>query len=254
MFFFLSKTLDILLTPIFWVFFLLVIYTVFRRRKHSIRLVFASLLILFLISNFVVVNSLVNAWEIQPKPYPTETYDIGIVLTGVTDGNRDPKDRTYFTKGAERITTPLELYKKGILKKILITGGVNTFYKNSKPSALVLKSFLICQGVPETDILTEEKALNTRENALLTKTFLEKNNLMSKKTILFTSAFHMRRSEACFKKVGIICDFYPVSYYGTSNTLTIGKFIIPDAQQMHHCTKIIREIFGYLVYKTLGYA
>ncbi|MDB4835545.1 YdcF family protein [Cyclobacteriaceae bacterium] len=217
------------------------------------RLVWSSMGLLYICSNFMFVNWVLNTWEVQPLPFPTRQYDVAIVLTGVTDNSRTPKDRVYFNRGAERITTPLELYKKGIVKKILITGGTNHFYDNERPSAEALEQFLLDQGVPKTDIIIENEAVNTRENAVFAKqTLLKYPNLKSR--LLVTSAFHMKRSKACFGKVGLLCDTYPVSYYGTSNKTTPAKLFVPDAEKLGQFTKIIREMFGYAVYKIMGYA
>ena len=254
MFFFLSKTLDILLMPLTWVTGLILVFLLIRNKGKAIKLLYLALAILYLCSNYFIVNYLANLWEVQPKVFPTTSYDLGIVLTGVTDGAKTPKDRVYFMKGAERITTPLEMYKKGILRKILITGGSSTFHKNHRQSADVLKQFLIDHGVDDSDIIVENQALNTRENAAFTNKMLQKLKLEKASKLLITSAFHMRRSKACFQKEGISCDLYPVSYYGSNDQLTLAKFIIPDAHQLHICTKLIREIFGFCVYKIMGYA
>ncbi len=240
--------------PLTWVFIFVFLSIVFRKKEKSSRFLYIGLFTLFLCSNYVFVNFLANAWEVQPKPFPTKKYDLGIVLTGVTDGARDPKDRVYFYKGAERITTPLEMYKKGVIKKILITGGSTTFHQNHRQSADVLKQFLVEQGVNNQDIIVENQALNTRQNAVLTHKKLKMLNLNNVSKLLITSAFHMRRSTACFKKEGIEFVPYPVSYYGSNNQLTVAKFLIPDAHQLHVCTKLIREVFGYCVYKIMGYA
>ncbi len=239
--------------PLAWITVCIICSIVFRRKPKANRFLYLGLFTLFLCSNYVFVNFLANYWEVQPKAFPAQKYEVAIVLTGVTDGARFPKDRVYFNKGAERITTPLEMYKKGIIKKILITGGSSTFHKNHRQSADVLKQFLTNQGVKNRDIIVENLALNTRQNAVFTKKKLKELNLTEASKILITSAFHMRRSTACFQKEGIKFDTYPVSYFGSNNQLTIAKFIIPDAQQLHICTKLFREIFGYCVYKIIGY-
>jgi len=60
----------------------------------------------------------------------------------------------------------LQLYRMGKIKKILITGGQGLNPTNPYSEAELLKRFLIMTGMPETDILIEEKSVNTRENAL----------------------------------------------------------------------------------------
>ena len=50
---------------------------------------------------------------------------------------------------------------------------------NTYSEAELLKRFLMMTGMPEADILIEEKSVNTRENALFTKEFLEKEKIYS---------------------------------------------------------------------------
>jgi Ca-activated chloride channel family protein len=47
-----------------------------------------------------------------------EKSDIGIVLTGITNLHKNPKDRTYFNKGADRIYHAVMLYKMNKINKI----------------------------------------------------------------------------------------------------------------------------------------
>ncbi len=56
-------------------------------------------------------------------------HDLGIVLTGATIPNRLPNDRIYFARGADRVTHTVQLYKLGLLKKILISGGNRLSYQ-----------------------------------------------------------------------------------------------------------------------------
>ncbi len=254
MFFFLSKIFDLLLTPLLWVFLLLILSFFLKKRPLKTYLFISGLGILYLFSNHLVVNSLLQWWEKPPLTLDkNETYDVAIILTGITDNIRQPHDRIYFNKGAERITTPLVLYKKGIVKNILITGGTGSYNTNAQAEAELLKKFLIDNNVPSNAIFIENKAMNTYQNALYTKQFLE-NNKHLKSKLLITSSFHMRRSIACFNKQNIDFTPYPVDFYSSNSNLTLAKLLLPNAMTFQSATKLIHEVAGYLVYKLIGYS
>ena len=63
-------------------------------------------------------NWLMYDWEPPPKDFHSlPDYEVGIILTGVTNIDKTPKDRTYFNKGADRVTHAVQLYKMGKIKK-----------------------------------------------------------------------------------------------------------------------------------------
>ncbi len=220
-------------------------------RKIMIRL---NLGLVLFFSNPFIIHILMQAWEVPVTPIANlETYEVGIVLTGFTI-QKEPEDRVYMDKGADRIMHALLLYRKGKIKKILITGGtVDIFGVESKSEASKLKDVLLLAGMPEDDIILEEKAKNTRENALFTAEIL-RNQFPDKKYLLITSAFHLRRATDCFTKAGI--EVFPFStdfYTSDSNSLSLIGYLIPSENSFHRWNVLIHEVTGYLVYKLIGY-
>jgi uncharacterized SAM-binding protein YcdF (DUF218 family) len=251
MFFFLSKILDLLITPINWVFFLLLFCVLTKNIKIKKYGLVAAVTVLYLCSNYIIVNNLLKLWENDPvKIADNSVFDVAIVLTGITDNTRSPQDRIYLNKGAERITTPIILHRKGIIKKILISGGTGS--TNAKAEADILSKFLQDNGIPINDIIVENQSRNTRENALFTKKKLSQYPQLKSK-LLITSSFHMNRSIACFNKIDIKCTPYPVDFYSSNSNTTIAKVFIPHAASLNYCTKLIHEVSGYIVYKFVGY-
>ena len=103
----------------------MIVSLVLRNARWKKRLFWCSFALLLFFSNEFIANEVMRAWEIDATPYATmqEPYTWGIVLTGVTNNDQEPADRVYFSHGADRVTHTVELYKKGLIKKILITGG-----------------------------------------------------------------------------------------------------------------------------------
>ena len=67
--------------------------------------------------------------------------------------------------GLNRYEKAVNLYKQGWAKKIIFSGGIIDYEYGSFPYSDVLPHILI-QGVPESDIIHEDKSLNTREQAV----------------------------------------------------------------------------------------
>ncbi|GHA79159.1 YdcF family protein [Pontibacter akesuensis] len=253
MFFILSKTLDFLLMPLVWVLLLLFLALFLRSVKWRRLSMVGAVLILVVFSNPFISNLAWRAWEVAPTPVrEVGTYDVAVVLTGVTEYHPGLTDRVHTKKGADRLLHTLQLYRLGKVDKILITGGKGFLMDDMVPEAEQLKRILLMAKVPEEDIVIETRAVNTRENALFTAELLERHPEWQR-VLLVTSAFHMRRAAGCFEKAGIRFDAYPTDFYSSAPIYTPDYTIIPSAISFESWHHLIHEIAGYMVYKILGY-
>ncbi|MCM0041244.1 MAG: YdcF family protein [Algoriphagus sp.] len=255
MFFYFSQFLSFLAMPLTVIILFVLAAFYCTPKSRGKKILGAGIVLLLLFSNPFLSNLALLAWEPPYKSFdeipPSE---IGIVLTGVTNLNKTAADRTFFGRGADRITQALQLYRMGKIKKILITGGQGLYPTNSYSEAELLKRFLIMTGLPETDILLEEKSVNTRENALFTKGFLEKNGIATdQEFVLITSAFHMPRSKKCFDKVGLKTIPFPVDYYSHDLKYDLPSLVYPKAEALLDWQILIREVLGLLIYRVMGY-
>lgn len=253
MFFFLSKTLYYLLMPVMWIIVLLVwaLITKNAGKKKVILLVAVGLLLFF--TNQVISNEAIKAWEAPAIAFADlEEHDVAIVLTGVTNVNKEPLDRVHFQFGADRVMHTVHLYKIGKVKKILISGGGGSSTgERFNESEELKKVFRLCE-VPEEDIVLEEASLNTRENAVNTAAILnEKFN--GQKYLLVTSAFHMPRAEACFRKAGVQVTPFATAFYGSDRDYTIERWFAPAEDGFLTWGILFHELLGMLVYKLMGY-
>jgi uncharacterized SAM-binding protein YcdF (DUF218 family) len=220
-----------------------------KRKKIFFR--WAVGLLLFFTNPFFI-NEALLAWEIPATAWEkVQKYEVGILLTGISNAQKDPADRLYLNKGGDRLTHTLILYKMGKIKKILISGG--HFFKNDIQEGREIKKILLLAGVPETDIILEEKSLNTRENALFTAKILQEQ-FPNQKYLLITSAFHLRRAKACFEKVGIQVNVFSVDFYSQNRSWLPASWLVPNEKSLYYWYVLLHEIVGYLVYKIVGYA
>jgi uncharacterized SAM-binding protein YcdF (DUF218 family) len=97
-----------------------------------------------------------------------------------------------------------ELYNSGFSSKIIMS--------DIQHSVRHMANRAIKQGVKKEDIILEERALNTYQNALFTKEIMIENGYQS--AIVVSSSYHMRRAKLVFERVykdtGISLTYCPV--------------------------------------------
>ena len=145
MFFILSKVLNFLTNPLLLVIVCFMFSIFLKNAKWKKRFFWTAFSLLIFFSNDFIVNEIMRGWEVEATPYQDikKTYDWGIVLTGVTINDRQPDDRVYFQHGADRVTHTVELYKKGIIKKIMISGGSGRLVALEKKEADEIQKAMI---------------------------------------------------------------------------------------------------------------
>jgi uncharacterized SAM-binding protein YcdF (DUF218 family) len=255
MFFYLSQFLSFLVMPLTLVILLFLCGMILLHKRVGKKLLWLGVALLLFFSNVYLANYAMYLWEPDFKAMDgLPEYEIGIVLTGVTNLNKTAYDRTFFNKGADRATHAMQLYKLGKIRKILITGGQGLNPTNPNAEADLLANFMVVAGVPKKDILIENKAVNTRENALFTRDMLEAGGFdLQSEAILITSAFHMKRSKACFDRVGIPTVTFPVDYYASDPQLTFKSLIQPSPDALKNWHILVKEWVGLAAYKAAGY-
>lgn len=255
MFFILSKTAFYLLMPMTWIIGFLIYALLTRNQKRRKKLLVTTVVLLFVFGNGFLINELFLQWEIPPTPIADlkQTYDVGIVLTGITNIDQKPRDRVYFEKGADRIMHALQLYKMGKVRHILISGGSGNLVGSKESESEELAQVLRMSGVPDAAITIENKSRNTRENALLSAKIL-KDKFPDQSYLLITSAFHMRRSKGCFEQAKVPVTVFSTDFYSKSRKFTPDRLILPSEGALGKWYVLWHEVLGYLVYKAMGYA
>lgn len=255
MFFVLSKLLGYLIKPFNLILIILASSFLVRNNKWKRRLRWISLAFFLFFSNGIIFNECLMLWEKPPILISSlaDDYDLAVVLGGTTDVDREPHDRLFFQKGADRVTHAVNLYKAGKVKKILFTGGNPRLFEDPNRDNSPIFDFYVMCGVAPEDILIESSSRNTRENAFFVKELLEKNGTTGK-AILITSGFHMRRAEGCFRKVGIDVTGFSTDFYSAIPKDRFGfDGFIPSPGVLNNWNFLIKEWIGYLAYRVMGY-
>lgn len=254
MFFFLSKALLFLISPFFWMMIAFGLFMFARRPKWKTIGKWASIGIFVFFSNTVIFSFFCKMWEIPGTTLKSaKKHDVAIVLGGMFEYNGDLDEITIRRQG-DRLFKAISLYKTGKVDKLLISGESGFLEDRGLHEAKQIKEVLISWGIPETDIISEEKSVNTHENAVESAKILKQSYPHYKKFILVTSGIHMKRSLACFEKEGIQCTPFSTDLYANqSGNYYWDQYLIPNLDTFNLWNKLFKEVVGYISYSTVGY-
>ena len=253
MFFYLSKILFFLTTPIVWIFGLFLWGMLTKKPLRKKRLLWASLICFYFFSNAFITDEFVRAYEERNTPFTeiTEKFDVAIVLGGFSNYDAD-LDMVQFHSASDRLTEGIRFYKSGKAKKIMIVSGSGQIMRPDEKEALYIKEFLLNIGIPENDLIIESESKNTHENAVFAKEILDKQ-YENGSYVLITSAFHMPRAKRCFDKVGIKATPYSVDQQAGPRKYLLDHLFIPDVDSLRRWQMLIKEWVGFITYWVMGY-
>jgi uncharacterized SAM-binding protein YcdF (DUF218 family) len=258
-FFLLSKSLDVLLSPLCWALFLVSLGSLAPRLRppvlaRRLRLATpAGLLLLYLFSIDPVSNALWQATEAPPlTSFRGEGgYDAVIVLGGMLDDRSMATfGRASYNDNVDRLLAAHELLRADKVRFALLSGGDGDPAPGSTDEALVLKKQLESWGIEPSRLLVESKSRNTRENAVESAAIWRERGWS--RVLLVTSAFHMPRALGCFRALGLEPDTWAVDL--RSDQVPRGLVdLLPRTRSLHMSSAALRELAGRLIYRARGY-
>lgn len=256
MFFFLSKILDVVLTPYAWAAILILLSIPWTRRtarRWRRRRAFgiAAVAVLFVFSIEPVANGILAKMERDaPSTYREDAvYDAVILLGGVTDERvLAETGQPAYNDNVERLTVTYRLLQDGRAKTAILSGAAMDPSLASFGEARAMAAQLREWGIADDRIVIEDRARNTRENAVYSAEIVRARGLG--RVLVVTSAFHMKRADECFVAVGLPVDTLPVDFRAHGGP----KSWLPRAQWLSVSSSMIRELFGRVIYRVRGYA
>lgn len=139
---------------------------------------------------------------------------------------------------ADRIDRAIAFYnnqkEKGVKPpKIIMSGGQGP--NEIVSEALAMKNYALEVGIPEKDILMEDKSTNTKENLLFSANLIKKDSTKNNpKVLFFTTNYHVLRAGILAKSLGL-------NYNGLGSKTRFYFYV----------SAIIREYIG-IIYLNLG--
>ncbi len=253
MFFFFSKLLFFLISPLNWIIGFLFLSLFSKNKKNKKRFLITTIVLTLFFSNEFIFNVFVNQWEYKAIQIDSlKTYDYGILLGGMITFD-DKINRINSQRSIDRLIQTILLYKTHHIKKIFISGGSGSITEPDMLEAKYLKNYLIKIGIPKKDILIETESRNTHENAVYTAKTLGSNEIKKSSFLLISSATHLPRATKCFYKVGIYAKPFATDRYGGPYKLQFDYFLIPNAETLSNWIVLIKEYVGTIAYTFAGY-
>lgn len=131
---------------------------------------------------------------------------------------------------------------------ILVSGGV--VYAGRSAEAPIVRRFLLDLGVPDRQILVEDKSRDTVENARFSRLILQQHHFTQ--PLLVTSAFHMRRSLNAFHQEGISVTPVPANFMTASGRAFVWADLLPSSGALNGSATALREFLGLFYYHLGG--
>jgi uncharacterized SAM-binding protein YcdF (DUF218 family) len=130
----------------------------------------------------------------------------------------------------ERLRHAVYLYQNGFAQKIILTGGFGEGAEHSESA--VGSSFIRRLGVPDTDILTEERSHTTRRNLAEATDLMKSHRLRS--AIIVSDPDHMKRAMMMAKDLGIDAVSSPTHTSRFKTFKTRAPFLLREVYFFHH--------------------
>lgn len=253
MFFVISKIIGYLLNPLGWVLILLFLSLIVKKTVVRKRLAVLGFGLLLFFTNPFIGDEVLRSWERADVILgDSAQYEAGIVLAGDIATMDNKTGRLIFRSGADRLLQTLQLYHDGIIGKIVLSGGPGHLIYKDRIESMYLSYFLKGTGISVQNVMFEGHSRNTYENAVYTNNILIENSI-NDTVVLITSALHMKRAAACFKKQGVKIVEYPTSRIVGKRLYNLDHLFVPSIMTLKHWDLLIHEVIGYLVYRVAGY-
>lgn len=211
-----------------------------------------GLFVFLFFSNYKIYSICVLAW--QPKAelqVHNKQYQLGILLGGMTGA--DKYGQHFFMPTCDRFIQTCRLYHTGTIKQILISGGDGSLLQNKPKEANFLYKEFPAQAIPDSVLLVEKMSKNTYESAVEAKKLLDSLKIPPP-YLLITSAIHMPRSLATFRKAGLNVEPHTADFATTNYNVTWDNYIVPKIDTLAEWKYLLKEMVGYYVYKFTGKA
>jgi uncharacterized SAM-binding protein YcdF (DUF218 family) len=195
-------------------------------------------------------------WRLEhsaPTTYrPDVTYDAVVLLGGLVDQQTTAESgMPTYNDSVERLIVTHQLLRAGKARAVIVSAATNPSFPDAG-EAVVIARQLEEWGIARDRILIEDRALNTRENALYSQEIARAHGF--ERVVIVTSAYHMPRASECFAAAGMKVDTLPVDYRSHAHAGgTLGEWI-PRVDGLSDMSGILHELFGRIIYRVRGYA
>jgi len=253
MFFWISKITEFLFSPLTWIIAAMLISLLTKKTRRKRLWLILTICMTFVFTNSFLATEAIRLWEIHEPTMKEDTkYDVTIVLGGGMITYDSSNERYSFRSNTDRIFQALLLFEQGRTERILISGGSGSMVYRNMSEACLLREYCGQLGYDTSRIWAECESDNTYQNAVNTYQILQ-DSISDGNFLLVTSAHHMRRAQAVFKKTGLKFDILPTNPIAGKRRYDPYFLLVPQTNALRTWDKFFKECFGYVIYKFSGY-
>jgi uncharacterized SAM-binding protein YcdF (DUF218 family) len=255
LFFFLSKTVGIMLLPTNFLIGLGLLGTLLMAKRFvsvGRRLLIAAI-VLFAICGFSPLgNWVLYSLESRFPPWDeTKGAPDGIVVLG---GSIDPvlsaaHGGAVVKSSGDRIIAVAALARRYPNARIVFSGGSGNLIDDDAREADYAASLFESLGISKQRLTLERQSRNTHENVEFSKVIAAPKS--GERWLLVTSASHMPRSVGLFRKAGFAVEPYPVDWR-VAGRADLTSFQILPTQGLANIDAGVREWVGLVAYWIMG--
>lgn len=243
LFFYLSKIFWALASPDHFLLLLVLLglLLAWAGRRCGLWLSTFSMGFLLLVAIYPVGNLLLSPLENHFAQVESPDQVAGvIVLGGAEEATLSAVHRQpHMNSAAERVMVIPELMQRYPDVPVVITGGSSSITNQTYRGADVVEQWLESLGLASR-LIVERESRNTFENAIYSA---DKVDPSAGRWLLVTSAFHMPRSVAVFRKQGWDVVPYAVDYRISGDRISVQFW-----RNMRDLTTAVREWIGIIAY------
>jgi len=134
----------------------------------------------------------------------------------------------------------------------LIASGGKVIAETPGPNlSELMRDFFVELGIPQDDVMIEDRSRTTHENAVETAKLLRERGL--EKVILVTDAVHMWRASLCFRKAGIEVVPSACAHCATELSAPYYRYAVPSPGAVKEVDRVFHEGLGVVWYWLRGY-
>ena len=246
-----------MVSPVSWMLILLVAFYFVKHKKVKYALLGLAAGVFVVFTNNPLVDyvqyRMARQYAASAAVPVGKHYRVAIVMGGFGHMNEETGQLVYEEDRADRLWEAVRLYKAGVVERVLITGDPTSLVQSDGSStAGLFLAYMEQMGVPHDAFILEQKATNTRQNAVNVGAMLRQMGIGERDCLLITSATHMDRSVKCFAKVGLKPDVMAVNVPECPADLNHRAFY-PDWKAALEWETVMNEWIGDIAYRIMGY-
>jgi uncharacterized SAM-binding protein YcdF (DUF218 family) len=226
----------------------------FRKGSRAAgRVSLCAALLMYSASSPLVSDALLRGLERQNLPPADYSKASAIVLMGGGMSPFTPPRVFPETNGAgDRLLHAARLWKRGLAPKLVTTGGYIAFLTDAPGTEAGLYADLLNElfDVPPEALIRMGRSRTTSEDAVLTAELFADSG-WAKDILLVTSASHMPRAAALFRKQGFDVHPAPTDFHADEGAF---KFmdLLPSGMALAESGIALHEYLGLWAYRMLG--